>query len=114
MNASAYTNRRSCQPIPPDQRRPIPPDQHRPMINDGPVARTDSTQALRSADYLAFSIYGEGQSNPSNSRSVAYLTITGADRCGMSLSGPILASCTAARKWSAGASDPLIGTAGCW
>ena len=38
------------------------------------------------------------QSKPSNSRSLMYLTITGAETCGMSLSGPILLSCTAARK----------------
>jgi hypothetical protein len=43
--------------------------------------------------------FGEdAQSRPSTFRSVMYLTITGAVRCGMSLSGPILASCTAARK----------------
>jgi hypothetical protein len=34
---------------------------------------------------------------------VAYLTITGAEMCGMSLSGPIVLSCTVARMWSAGA-----------
>ena len=41
---------------------------------------------------------GAGQSRLSSSRSVMYLTITGAEMCGMSLSGPILASCAAARK----------------
>ena len=34
---------------------------------------------------------------------MAYLTITRAEMCGMSLSGPIVLSCTAVRKWSAGA-----------
>ena len=38
------------------------------------------------------------QSKPSSSRSVMYLTMTGAETCGMSFSGPILCSCTAARK----------------
>ena len=35
-----------------------------------------------------------------------YLTMTGAVMCGMSLSGPIFASCTAARNRSVGAIDP--------
>jgi hypothetical protein len=41
---------------------------------------------------------GVDQSKPSSSRSVMYLTMTGAETCGISFSGPILYSCTAARK----------------
>src|SRR6185312_15478991 len=36
-------------------------------------------------------------SRPSSSRSVMYLTMTSRVTCGMSLSGPIFASCTATR-----------------
>lgn len=54
------------------------------------------------------------QSKPRISRSVMYLTISDAEMCGMSLSGPILLSCTAVRNRSAGARDPLIGCWGCW
>jgi hypothetical protein len=43
-----------------------------------------------------------------------YLTMIGAVTCGMSLSGPILASCTAARNRSVAASDPRIGFSGRW
>jgi hypothetical protein len=41
---------------------------------------------------------GVDQSKPSSSRSVMYLTTMGAETCGISFSGPILCSCTAARK----------------
>ena len=43
-----------------------------------------------------------------------YLTMIGGVTCGMSLSGPIFASCTAARNRSVGAIDPWIGCSGCW
>ncbi len=43
-----------------------------------------------------------------------YLTMIGAETCGMSLSGPTFASCTAARNRSVGAYDPLIGFSGRW
>lgn len=59
-------------------------------------------------------LFGSPQRSPSNSRSVMYLTITGAETCGMSLSGPIFASCTAARNTSVGAIEPLIGFSGFW
>ena len=36
----------------------------------------------------------------------------GAETCGMSLSGPIFASCTAARNRSVGAEDPRVGSKG--
>ena len=48
-------------------------------------------------------------SSPSSCRSVTYLTMISGVTCGMSLSGPIFASCTAARNRSVGAIDPRIG-----
>ena len=41
-----------------------------------------------------------------------YLTMIGAETWGMSLSGPIFASCTAERKRSVGQMDPRIGFSG--
>ena len=45
-------------------------------------------------------------SSPSSCRSVMYLTMTSGVRCGISLSGPIFASCTTERNRSVGAVDP--------
>ena len=53
-------------------------------------------------------------SSPSSCRLVMYLTMIGAEMCGMSLSGPIFASCTAERKRSAGQMDPRFGFSGRW
>ena len=54
------------------------------------------------------------QSRPSSRRSLTYLAMIGGVMCGMSLSGPIFASWTAARNRSVGAIDPLIGLSGFW
>jgi hypothetical protein len=62
------------------------------FINAEPGARAGAVVTARRPPLPA------GQSKPSSSRSVMYLTITGAETCGMSFSGPILLSCTAARK----------------
>jgi hypothetical protein len=43
---------------------------------------------------------------------VTYLMMIGAEMCGMSLSGPIFASCTAARNRSVGPKDPPRRSAG--
>jgi hypothetical protein len=43
-----------------------------------------------------------------------YLMMISGVMCGMSLSGPIFASCTAARNRSVGAIDPRIGVSGRW
>src|SRR6476660_4724127 len=80
---------------------------------DRPVAGGDIRPPGGGVDYRP-EVSSAGYSKPSSSRSVMYLTITGAETCGMSLSGPILLSCTAARKWSVGASDLLIGCSGFW
>ena len=53
-------------------------------------------------------------SSPSSCRSVMYLMMIGFVTCGMSLSGPTFASCTAARNRSVGANDPWIGFSGRW
>ena len=53
-------------------------------------------------------------SSPSSCRSVMYLTMICGVTCGMSLSGPIFASCTAERNRSVGAIDPRIGVSGRW
>jgi hypothetical protein len=48
----------------------------------------------------------DSYSSPSSCRSVMYLTMTSGVTCGISLSGPIFASCTTERNRSVGAVDP--------
>ncbi len=74
------------------------------FVADNIIDIVDQVRAGTSAAY----------SSPSSCRSVMYLTMTSGVTCGMSLSGPIFASCTAERNRSVGAIDPRIGVSGRW
>ena len=82
------------------------------------LATPSAVAARRSQSPSPVTELGDGlsrrQSNPSSRRSVTYLAMIGGETCGMSLSGPIFASCTAARNRSVGATDPQIGFSGFW
>ncbi len=51
-------------------------------------------------------------SSPSSCKPMTYWMMTAGETCGMSLSEPTFASCTAARNRSVGATGPEIGSAG--
>ena len=95
----------------PHRRRGLIRRRHSPASN-GSARNQKEARVVNPSRFTTLASVSSGYSRPSSCRSVMYLTITGAVTCGMSLSAPILASCTAARNRSVGASEPVIGTEG--